>query len=99
MVRAKEMGIRKVIGAHSLHLFALHMKNFVKFILIASLIACPAIYFLSQHWLSGFAYHIKLTAWYFIIPALITLAIVLVTSGYHGVKNASVNPVDILKYE
>ena len=99
IVRAKEMGIRKVIGAHPFHLFALHMKRFIKFILISFLIASPAIYYLSQHWLSNFAYHIELTAWYFIAPALITLVIVLITSGYHGIKNSRVNPVDILKYE
>ena len=67
--------------------------------LVHILIASPAIYYLSQHWLSNFAYHIELTAWYFIAPALITLVIVLITSGYHGIKNSRVNPVDILKYE
>jgi putative ABC transport system permease protein len=99
IVRAKEMGIRKVIGAHPLHLFALHMKQFVKFIFISFLIASPAIYYLSKHWLSNFAYHIELTAWYFIAPALATLAIVIITSAYHGIKNSRINPVDILKYE
>ena len=99
MMRAREMGIRKVIGAKETHLFILHVKTFVKFILVAVIIAWPVIYYLSRQWLDGFAYHIDLSVWYFIVPGIITLMIVLITSGYHGIKNAHVNPVDILKHE
>ena len=99
IVRAKEMGIRKVVGAKPVQLFVLHLQRFVKFILISFLIASPAIYLLSKHWLNNFTYHIELTSWYFIVPFLIALFIVLATSGYHGFKSARVNPVDILKDE
>jgi putative ABC transport system permease protein len=99
IMRAKEMGIRKVIGANPIQLFGLHMKSFVKFIMIAVAIAWPVIYFLSRHWLSDFAYHIDLNVWYFVFPAIATFLIVLIISGYHGVKNSRVNPVEILKHE
>ena len=99
IMRAKEMGIRKVVGANALQLFALHLQRFIRFILISFLIASPAIYYLSQHWLNNFAYHIELTSWYFVVPCLIALIIVFVTSGYHGMKSSQVNPVDILKEE
>ena len=99
IIRAKEMGIRKVVGANQSQLFVLHLRSFIKFVLISFLIASPAIYFLSQHWLNNFAYHIELTPWYFIVPFLIAVVIVLATSGYHGVKSSRVNPVDILKDE
>ncbi|HKZ36529.1 MAG TPA: ABC transporter permease, partial [Chryseolinea sp.] len=82
MMRAREMGIRKVIGAKETHLFILHVKTFVKFILVAVIIAWPVIYYLSSQWLDGFAYHIDLSVWYFIVPGIITLMIVLLTSGY-----------------
>ena len=99
ILRAKEMGIRKVVGANPLQLFALHLQRFIKFIFISFVIASPAIYYLSQHWLNNFAYHIELTPWYFVVPGLIALLIVFVMSGYHGLRSSHVNPVDILKDE
>jgi putative ABC transport system permease protein len=99
IIRAKEMGIRKVVGAGHLQLFLIHMKTFVKFIFIAVVIGWPFAYYLSNHWLDNFAYHIQLNLSYFIMPCLLTLFIVMITSGYHGVKNALINPVDILKDE
>src|SRR5688572_16414430 len=98
-MRAKEMGIRKVIGANQFQLFTLHIKSFVRLIAIAALIAWPIIYFFSQRWLNNFAYHIDLNIWYFIVPGLMTFLIVLIISGYHGVRTSQVNPVDILKHE
>jgi len=98
-LRAKEMGIRKIVGADQIHLFGLHIRNFVKFIVIAVLIAWPIIYYLSSYWLDNFAYRIDLSIGYFIFPGLITLLIILVTSGFHGIKSSRINPIDILNQE
>jgi len=98
-LRTKEMGIRKVVGANSFQLFALHIKSFVQFLLISMVVAWPLIWYLSQQWLQNFAYHIKLNLWYFIIPGVIVFLITFLTSGYHGIKSALINPVDTLKHE
>jgi len=99
LFRAKEMGIRKIIGATQIHLFGLHIKNFIKFTVGAILIAWPITYYLSDHWLNNFAYRIDLNFWYFFFPGLITMVIILITSGFHGVKSSQVNPIDALKQE
>jgi putative ABC transport system permease protein len=98
-MREREMGIRRVVGASHIQLFIRHIRGFMKFTLIAVFIGWPAIYYLSNKWLDNFAYHIDLNAWYFIAPALTSWLIILLTSGYHGIRSSLINPVDIIKYE
>lgn len=98
-LRTKEMGIRKVVGAANSQLFLMHLKPFVTFLAIGLAIGLPVIFYLSGRWLNNFAYHIELSAWYFLLPGVVTVVIVLVASVYHAVGSAKVNPVDILKSE
>ncbi|MEJ7646779.1 MAG: ABC transporter permease [Chryseolinea sp.] len=98
-LRAKEMGIRKVVGANGAHLFFLHLKSFVLFLLACMLIACPLIYGLSFLWLSNFAYRIQLSASHFLIPGALAGMILVVVVGYHALRATRVNPVEMLKNE
>jgi putative ABC transport system permease protein len=98
-LRTKEMGIRKVVGAATLQLFLMHLKPFAIFFIIAAAIGLPMIFYLAERWLNNFAYHIEMDARYFVLPALITILIILGASIYHAAKGANVNPADILKAE
>jgi putative ABC transport system permease protein len=98
-LRTKEMGIRKVAGASSFQLFFLHSKSFIQFLVMALIVSCPVIWYMSEKWLQNFAYHINVSLHYFVVPGIIALVITLLTSGYHGVKSALINPVDTLKHE
>jgi putative ABC transport system permease protein len=97
--RRREMGIRKVVGASRAQIFIIHMKTFLVFLGGATVLAMPAIYLLSDHWLKNFAYHIEFNAWYLFFPILITLVIILFSTGIHAVKSSLINPVDVLKQE
>jgi putative ABC transport system permease protein len=98
-LRIKEMGIRKVVGAENIDLFVRHLKPFAAFFGIALVIGSPVVFYLADRWLNNFAYHIEVNAGYIVLPAVITMGIILIATGYHAVRSAKVNPVDILKNE
>jgi putative ABC transport system permease protein len=97
--RAKEISIRKVMGASVANIVSLLSKDFVVLVLIAIVISAPAAWWLSSRWLQGFAYHIGLNGWMFLLAGLIVLFITLLTVGFQGVKAALVNPVRHLRAE
>lgn len=97
--RTKEIGIRKVLGASVPRIVNILNKNFIKWVLIANLIAWPAAWFIMNSWLQNFAYRIKLSWWMFILAAVLALLIALITVSFQTVKAALKNPIDSLRYE
>ncbi|MEO0333880.1 MAG: FtsX-like permease family protein, partial [Bacteroidota bacterium] len=79
--RAKEVGIRKVLGASVSQLLLLLTQSFSKLILVAFLIACPLAYFVMNYWLDTFAYQDTLSVWSFILAGVAALLVAGVTVG------------------
>lgn len=97
--RAKEIGVRKVLGASLKQLFSLMTKDFMKLIFWALLIALPIAGIVMSKWLSSYAYHIRLSWWMFILPALSVFLIALVVISREIIKTAMINPVNTLRTE
>lgn len=99
--RAKEIGVRKVIGASIQGLVFLVSKEFFLLVSIGLAIACPIAWYFTDSWLQNFAYRIELkNEWgTFFASALLTLLITFVTVGFHVVKRATANPVKSLRDE
>jgi putative ABC transport system permease protein len=97
--RTKEIGIRKVNGAKISEILGLLNKDFIKWAIIAYLIALPLAWYLTNKWLDSFAYRIKLYWWVFALAGLITLLIALFTISIQSWKVATKNPVEALRYE
>ncbi|MFZ6000451.1 MAG: ABC transporter permease, partial [Bacteroidota bacterium] len=97
--RTKEIGIRKVMGSSVARIFLLLSKDFLKLVLIANLIAVPLVWFTMDRWLGTFAFRIEIGAWIFVVAAIATTLVALITVSYQSIKAALVNPVKSLRYE
>ncbi len=98
-VRTKEIGIRKVIGASMSNLLGLLSKDFVLLVLAGNLIAWPIAWYVANKWLQEFTYKINISWTVFLLSAVVTLAIAIITIGYHCIKTATANPVKSLRSE
>ncbi len=97
--RTKEIGVRKVNGAKVFEVMALLNKDFLKWVVIAFVLACPVSWYAMHHWLENFAYKTTLSWWIFAVAGLLALGIVLLTVSWQSWKAATRNPVEALRYE
>ncbi len=97
--RTKEIGIRKVLGASVSNITILLSKEFIKWILIANIIAWPVAFYAMSKWLQNFAYRIHIGLGIFILSGIIAMLIAIFTVSYQAIKAANSNPVEALKYE
>jgi putative ABC transport system permease protein len=88
-----------VLGASLPSIVTLLSFDFLKLIVVASLLALPVAYFSINQWLLAYAYRI-LPGWIlFVLPVLMILIIAAVTMSFQIIKSAMANPADTLKYE
>jgi len=97
--RTKEIGIRKVNGATISEIMQMLNKSFVKWMIIAFIIATPIAYYGMNKWLESFAYKTALSWWIFVFAGFISLVIVLLTVSGLSYSTARRNPVEALRYE
>jgi putative ABC transport system permease protein len=97
--RAKEIGIRKVLGATVPNISFTLSKDFLMLVLIANIIAWPLGFYVMDNWLDSFAYRIGIEWWMFVVSGLLAQVIAIMTVSQQALKSALSNPADTLKYE
>jgi putative ABC transport system permease protein len=97
--RTKEIGIRKINGAKSFEIFYLLSGEYVIWVMISILIACPVAAYVMYKWLQNFAYRIRIGWWIFGLAGILALLIAFLTVCWQSYRAAGKNPVEALRYE
>jgi putative ABC transport system permease protein len=97
--RTKEIGIRKINGAKSIEIFSLLSGEYLIWVMISIIIACPIAWYSMNKWLQNFAYRIDISWWIFALAGVLAFLIALLTVSVQSFRAASKNPVEALRYE
>jgi len=97
--KTKEIGVRKSHGASSRSVIYRFVTIYLRWVLLANLIAWPIAWILMKKWLENFAYQVSINLWIFIIAAIGSLIISVLTISWHAWNVSNTNPVNSLRYE
>ncbi len=97
--KTKEIGIRKVLGASVKDISLILLKDFLRLIVIAFLIAAPIAWLLMNRWLQDFAYRTQISWWVFGVAVLAALVVTGAAVGFQTIKAAIANPIKSLRTE
>jgi putative ABC transport system permease protein len=95
--RAKEIGIRKVLGASVRSVVTILSGDFLKLVIIALLISTPLSWIAANRWLENYPYRITMNWWMFALAGFIVLFISMATVSFRAIKAGVANPVKSLR--
>lgn len=98
-VRKKELALRKVVGASVQTIMRLLSRQFVSLLVVASFIAIPLGYYITDRWLTNFPLHINFTIWPFLLTLGSCLIFTVLALSYHAFQAARSNPIEALRSE
>jgi putative ABC transport system permease protein len=97
--RAKEVGVRKVLGADTRSIIYLFLREYTIVIIIANLIAWPIAYLIANRWLDEYAYRTSMSVMPFIVAGFITFSLTYMLIALQSFRTASANPTGLLRNE
>jgi len=97
--RIKEIGIRRVLGASTWNVISLLSKDFLYLVGIIALPAFLLAWYFIQHWLEDFAYRTEMNYLLFGLALLFLFLLTILTTSFHAIRAARLNPAETLKYE
>jgi putative ABC transport system permease protein len=99
LIRKKEMGVRKALGASNTSLFYSLSREFIYLTLYSAVLGIPIAFFIMNEWISAYAFQTNIKWWFFALPVLVLLLIATLTISYQTLKTAQSSAVESLKCE
>ena len=99
LLRIKEMGVRKVLGATTNNLFYNFSREFIFLIITAVIIGLPLSFLIMNNWLGSYAFRTNMKWWFFALPIVLVGTIAFLTITWQTVKTARNNPTESLSNE
>ncbi len=99
LIRKKEMGVRKALGASTTSLFYSLSREFIYLTLYSAVLGIPIAFFMMKEWIRSYAFQTNIKWWFFAFPFLVLLIIATLTISYQTLKTAHSGAVESLKYE
>lgn len=97
--RAKEIAVRKVLGASTFSITGILSAEYAKILFIAFLLSSAVVYWSMQQWLMAFAYRTDIAVSAFVISLSFAMLTAMLTVGIVILKSANTNPVVSLRNE
>jgi putative ABC transport system permease protein len=97
--RAKEISIRKVLGASISGIIAMLTGDFLKPVILSIAIGSPIAWWAMNKWLDDFAYRVTIGGWVYVMAGSIAIIIALISISFQAIKTATANPVKNLRTE
>lgn len=97
--KAKEIGVRKVLGATMYQVLQILSQGYLGLVAIAFVVAAPVSYLFVNNWMADFPNRIDISAVHFGTGILITIVVVALAISVQSVKAARQNPVELLRNE
>ncbi len=95
--QTKTIGIHKIVGAGQKDIFFLLSRGLAAFIIVASLISIPIMYYFSSNWLANYAFRISIEWWMFLAPIGLLTALACFVVLLQSWRSYRLNPVSALR--
>jgi putative ABC transport system permease protein len=97
--RAREIAIRKVLGASSRQVVMLLARRILVLIGVGGVIAAGIAWFVMDEWLAGFAYRVSVSPALLVLSIALAAAVALATVTLQSLRTARADPAESLRAE
>ncbi len=96
---SKTVALRRVMGCSRGELYRQTVSGFLKAVAIATLVACPAAFFVAGKWLENYSYRIPNYWWVYLLAFIVMVLVALLSVTWQTLRLINTNPVEALKKE